>query len=76
MAPEGSKKYTMHLISESGPYHAVILVAGTIDTSGGPVINERAQVIDVTGSRSRAFTERATASPPRPPAPIGEEARL
>ncbi len=44
--PSGSKNYTMYPISEMGPYYAVILAAGTLDTCGGPVINSRAQVMD------------------------------
>ena len=44
--PEGAKNYTMYPLSESGPYHAVILGAGTLDTNGGPLINSEAQVLD------------------------------
>ncbi|MHC1720024.1 MAG: FAD-dependent oxidoreductase [Clostridiaceae bacterium] len=44
--PEGSKNYTMYPISDKGPYFAVILGAGTLDTNGGPVINKNAQVLD------------------------------
>jgi succinate dehydrogenase/fumarate reductase flavoprotein subunit len=44
--PKESKNYTMFPISANGPYYAIILGAGTLDTNGGPIINERAQVLD------------------------------
>ena len=45
--PEGSKNYTMYPLSDKGPYHAVILGAGTLDTNGGPAINSSSQVLNV-----------------------------
>ena len=38
---------TMHPLADSGPYHAVLLVAGTLDTKGGPRIDGDGQVLDV-----------------------------
>jgi len=47
--PRPGAKATMHPISEKGPYHSMLLVAGALDTNGGPKINVRAQVVDTHG---------------------------
>jgi len=39
----------MFPLSESGPYHAIILAAGTYGTRGGPEIDPRARVLHVRG---------------------------
>lgn len=44
--PKESENYTMYPLSEKGPYYAVILGAGTLDTNGGPIINKNAQILD------------------------------
>jgi predicted oxidoreductase len=37
---------TMYPISSSGPYYAVLIGGGTLDTKGGPRVNAQAQVLD------------------------------
>lgn len=41
--------FTMYPLSDNGPYHAIIVGAGMLDTNGGPIINARAQVLDTHG---------------------------
>ena len=45
--PADSVNYTMYPLSVEGPYYAIILGAGTLDTNGGPIINSKSQVMSV-----------------------------
>src|SRR5205085_11738753 len=46
---------TMYPISESGPYYATILAAGTLDTKGGPRTNTSGQVLGADGEPIRGL---------------------
>jgi succinate dehydrogenase/fumarate reductase flavoprotein subunit len=41
-----TKNPTMYPFAASGPYHAILIGGGTLDTKGGPKINAKSQVID------------------------------
>jgi 3-oxosteroid 1-dehydrogenase len=40
---------TMYPISDGGPYYATLLTGGTLDTKGGPQVDENAKVLDDEG---------------------------
>ena len=41
-----SPNATMKPLAPAGPYYAVLIGAGTLDTKGGPKINTRAEIVD------------------------------
>jgi hypothetical protein len=47
--PHRFPNITMHPLRNEGPYYAMMLVAGALDTCGGPAINARAQVLGSGG---------------------------
>ncbi len=47
--PNNTKNPTMYPFADNGPYHAILIGGGTLDTKGGPKINAKAQVIDPAG---------------------------
>jgi 3-oxosteroid 1-dehydrogenase len=46
---DGMANPTMHPFAATGPYHAIILGAGMLDTKGGPRIDAQGRVLSVRG---------------------------
>jgi 3-oxosteroid 1-dehydrogenase len=47
--PGNDRNPTMYPFDPEGPYHAIILTPGTLDTKGGPVIDSSARVVGSDG---------------------------
>lgn len=47
--PGNEDSPVLHPLAETGPYHGIILSAGTLDTKGGPRIDTKSRVLDGEG---------------------------
>jgi 3-oxosteroid 1-dehydrogenase len=52
VTPRGpeQKNNALYPLSDQGPYYCIPLVAATLDTKGGPAINEHAQILHLSGA--------------------------
>jgi 3-oxosteroid 1-dehydrogenase len=48
--PGNDKNQTMFPLQESGPYHCILMGAGTLETKGGPRIDTQARVLRADGT--------------------------
>jgi succinate dehydrogenase/fumarate reductase flavoprotein subunit len=53
--PLNPRNPTLHAISDRGPYRAILLAAGTLDTNGGPVVDSQARVVHANGEPIRGL---------------------
>jgi succinate dehydrogenase/fumarate reductase flavoprotein subunit len=47
--PRPGARNTMHEFRDRGPYYSMLLVAGALDTKGGPKTNAKSQVLNTHG---------------------------
>lgn len=47
--PNDGPNVTLHPLSDEGPYYAILLAGGLLDTCGGPEVDAAARVVDAAG---------------------------